>query len=377
MTATKVFGRTDFVPTKKKGKWYFVSEKRGSLLSSVEYVATDFVVLYVCCYTLHFPSLLFIFVHARFYFWKARAKFDRVCWQKHENTYGTVTLLSCVFVYVRLFDGDTVTKKINKKSTRADVVVWFVRPQICTKKKGLLILFTLLDPDSCFSSFLSVLKFFFIGLVFPFFPSLRCSCRLLFSILVSGNLAFVALDPWRRCLLLFSSYHHRGWCNFYLLNEFDTRNVKVVRGEWMALLFFRSLSLSFSLISFTGEQLGWFRERIGEEEKRDERVRNETSKRERPAAFKRSSQDSSRTWSGEGHRAWTSKTAPTSFVRSFSPERTNRGREGGRPSRQTTRTKYKKEKKKLPRLSLSLSEGERERARPGCVDELSLNMFRP
>ena len=118
MTATKVFGRTDFVPTKKKGKWYFVSEKRGSLLSSVEYVATDFVVLYVCCYTLHFPSLLFIFVHARFYFWKARAKFDRVCWQKHENTYGTVTLLSCVFVYVRLFDGDTVTKKINKKSTR-------------------------------------------------------------------------------------------------------------------------------------------------------------------------------------------------------------------------------------------------------------------
>ena len=138
-----------------------------------------------------------------------------------------------------------------------------------------------------------------------------------------------------------------------------------------------SLSLSFSLISFTGEQLGWFRERIGEEEKRDERVRNETSKRERPAAFKRSSQDSSRTWSGEGHRAWTSKTAPTSFVRSFSPERTNRGREGGRPSRQTTRTKYKKEKKNLPRLSLSLSEGERERARPGCVDELSLNMFRP
>ena len=135
--------------------------------------------------------------------------------------------------------------------------------------------------------------------------------------------------------------------------------------------FFRSLSLSFSLISFTGEQLGWFRERIGEEEKRDERVRNETSKRERPAAFKRSSQDSSRTWSGEGHRAWTSKTAPTSFVRSFSPERTNRGREGGRPSRQTTRTKYKKEKKNF-HVSLSLSLRERERARGRGVSTNSL-----
>ena len=132
-----------------------------------------------------------------------------------------------------------------------------------------------------------------------------------------------------------------------------------------------SLSLSFSLISFTGEQLGWFRERIGEEEKRDERVRNETSKRERPAAFKRSSQDSSRTWSGEGHRAWTSKTAPTSFVRSFSPERTNRGREGGRPSRQTTRTKHKKEKKNF-HVSLSLSLRERERARGRGVSTNSL-----
>ena len=303
-------------------------------------------------------------------------KARKYLWHRHSSF---VCICLCSVIWWRHGDKKNQQKIDSFDSTRADVVVWFVRPQICTKKKGLLILFTLLDPDSCFSSFLSVLKFFFIGLVFPFFPSLRCSCRLLFSILVSGNLAFVALDPWRRCLLLFSSYHHRGWCNFYLLNEFDTRNVKVVRGEWMALLFFRSLSLSlsFSLISFTGEQLGWFRERIGEEEKRDERVRNETSKRERPAAFKRSSQDSSRTWSGEGHRAWTSKTAPTSFVRSFSPERTNRGREGGRPSRQTTRTKYKKEKKKLPRLSLSLSEGERERARPGCVDELSLNMFRP
>ena len=251
MTATKVFGRTDFVPTKKKGKWYFVSEKRGSLLSSVEYVATDFVVLYVCCYTLHFPSLLFIFVHARFYFWKARAKFDRVCWQKHENTYGTVTLLSCVFVYVRLFDGDTVTKKINKKSTRLTRLeltssfdsfdlksvrkkkdCWYYSP-FSTRILVFLLFYLLSSSSSSDSSSL-------------FFPSLRCSCRLLFSILVSGNLAFVALDPWRRCLLLFSSYHHRGWCNFYLLNEFDTRNVKVVRGEWMALLFFRSLSLSLS-----------------------------------------------------------------------------------------------------------------------------------
>ena len=174
-------------------------------------------------------------------------KARKYLWHRHSSF---VCICLCSVIWWRHGDKKNQQKIDSFDSTRADVVVWFVRPQICTKKKDcwyyspfstrilVFLLFYLLSSSS--SSDSSSL----------FFPSLRCSCRLLFSILVSGNLAFVALDPWRRCLLLFSSYHHRGWCNFYLLNEFDTRNVKVVKGEWMALLFFRSLSLSLSLLLF-------------------------------------------------------------------------------------------------------------------------------
>ena len=75
---------------------------------------------------------------------------------------------------------------------------------------------------------LSTLLLSVVVLYSRFWESRICSSRSLAAMFV----VVFFLPPWR--------------CNFYLLNEFDTRNVKVVRGEWMALLFFRSLSLSLS-----------------------------------------------------------------------------------------------------------------------------------